>query len=108
MNPVPKPVRIRDDAYTAYIRAMPCLLADRDPCTCGGFVDVVSKGYRTEVAHVRSRGAGGGDEQTVPLCHTHHAEAHRIGHKSFEARHGLNLAQSARMLRDTYLASPWP
>lgn len=104
MAAVPKPVRIRDDAYTAYIRAMPCLLADREPCTCGGFVDVVSKGYRTEVAHVRSRGAGGGDEQTVPMCHTHHSEAHRIGHKSFEARHKLNLARIARRLRAEWVA----
>lgn len=104
MSAVPKPVRVRDPDYLAYIRTQPCLLAIEDPCTCGGYLDVVRKTYRIEAAHVRIRGAGGGDDQVMPLCGTHHREAHRIGHKSFAKRHRVNLALEARAYRQGYLA----
>ena len=105
ISPVPKATRIRDDAYKAHIRSLPCLLGDRTPCECGGYLDVASKRHPIEAAHVRSRGAGGGDEQLVPLCSKHHREAHRIGHKSFEKRHRLDLATIAKRLRAGYLHS---
>ena len=107
MSAVPKPSRVRDPDYLARIRTLPCLLAKREPCTCGGFLDVVRKTYRIEAAHVRSRGAGGGDDQVVPLCGTHHREAHRIGHKSFEKRHGIDLAYEAKLLRVYYTRGHW-
>lgn len=108
MSAVPKPQRIRDPNYLAYIRTQPCLLAAETPCTCGGWVDTVTKGYRIEAAHVRSRGAGGGDDQVVPLCSRHHAEAHRIGHKSFAKRHGLDLARMAKAIRKDYTRGTFP
>ena len=61
-----------------------------------------------EVAHVR-RGAGGGvsmkpsDAYTLSLCREHHAEQHRIGEQSFEARHGFRMIDKAR---EFYFASP--
>jgi hypothetical protein len=98
----PKRFRVRDPQYLAHVRGMHCLLWDRDPCTCGGFTDLGGRPV-TEVAHVRSRGAGGGDDQVVPLCGRHHGEQHRIGIRSFENRHGLDLAQVARQMRRRYL-----
>jgi hypothetical protein len=61
-----------------------------------------------EVAHVR-RGGGGGmgrkssDAFTLSLCREHHAEQHRIGEQSFEARHGFTMLGKAE---EFYLASP--
>ncbi len=55
---------------------------------------------RGEPHHDPTRGAGGVDEDTVPLCRHHHTERHTIGRVSFEAKHGLNLFASARMLRE--------
>ena len=59
---------------------------------------------KIECAHVRhglQDGEQGGvglkphDMWAVPLCHDHHAEAHRIGHKSFERKYRLDLRGSA-------------
>lgn len=44
-----------------------------------------------QVAHVRSRGAGGSWRDTVPLCLGHHREQHSIGVKTFAKRHCLDL-----------------
>jgi hypothetical protein len=38
------------------------------------------------------------DVFTIPLCHAHHAERHRIGWRTFDARHGLNALALAREL----------
>ena len=38
---------------------------------------------------------------TVPLCHHHHQELHQTGHKTFEARHGVDLASIAKALAVT-------
>lgn len=45
--------------------------------------------------HVRTRGAGGKDADTVPLCWEHHEAAHGPG---FEEKHGLDLAEEAAKL----------
>lgn len=61
-----------------------------------------------EVAHVR-RGASAGlaqkpsDAMTISLCREHHAEQHRIGEQSFEARHGFSMMEKAR---EFFFASP--
>ncbi len=45
-----------------------------------------------EVAHVKSRGAGGTWKNgTVGLCTAHHREQHSFGIKTFAARHNLDL-----------------
>jgi hypothetical protein len=47
-------------------------------------------------AHVRSRGAGGGDwANVVPMCRAHHSEQHAKGVAQFEADHKLDLAKEA-------------
>lgn len=74
----------RNKAYCDAIRSFPCLLTglyDLEtgaPHKCEGPV---------EVAHVKSRGAGGSDERgCIALCHAAHASQHQMGIKSFERR----------------------
>lgn len=55
--------------------------------------------------HERSRGAGGNDSSTVPLCWPHHDEAHH-GQKTFEARYGLDLEHEAAKLAAELAARP--
>lgn len=76
----------RDPAYLDYIRSLPC-------CICGRIA---------EAAHVRSRGAGGTDYQTVPLCHGHHMEQHTIGIKTFQARYAIDLQAAAAFYVNHY------
>jgi deoxycytidylate deaminase len=53
-------------------------------------------GYeKTDFAHVKTRGSGGGDETGVPLCRACHAEQHTIGIETFQRRHGIDLVALA-------------
>ena len=77
----------RNPEYTDWIRSLPCLL-------CGG---------TAEVAHVRSRGAGGDDiGNTVPLCHAHHRQQHQVGIKSFQLQWGVDLQAHANWYADQW------
>ena len=54
-----------------------------------------------EVAHVRTGTNGGmglkpGDFWTISLCRDCHSEQHRIGERSFEAKHGIDMKELAR------------
>ncbi len=44
-------------------------------------------------AHIRSRGAGGGDEpdNVIPLCRACHSEQHQMGLKAFAEMNGLPI-----------------
>jgi len=76
----------RDRAYLAWIATLACAV--------GG-----CRNHPCDPAHVRSRGAGGADVgNTVPLCHPHHEEQHRIGIVSFSDRYRLNLTYRAERL----------
>lgn len=68
--------------------------------------------------HIESRNAAGKDCSTVPLCKTrvglgregHHAELHRIGQKSFQAKHQLLLEVVARAFSEAvrdHACSDW-
>lgn len=54
------------------IRGTPCLV-------CGSLP--------SDVAHIRSRGAGGGNKEwnLMPLCRPHHSRQHFIGWKRFSS-----------------------
>ena len=62
------------------VQAMPCVV-------CGALP--------SENAHVRSRGAGGGAADIVPLCMAHHREQHDVGIATFQERHSIDLAAEA-------------
>jgi hypothetical protein len=54
-----------------------------------------------EVAHVSRASSGGmglksSDAMTASLCREHHAESHRLGEKTFNAKHGIDLMKIAR------------
>lgn len=51
-------------ARVRWVQMQPCL-------ACGG--------WPSECAHVKSRGAGGKAEDTIPLCHACHAKQHNEG-----------------------------
>ena len=56
-------------------------------------------------AHVRmNTGAGTGlkpaDHWAIPCCHPHHMEQHRIGHRLFDAKYGID----SRALAETFAA----
>ncbi len=64
------------------VRALPCLAAGCNACP-------------SEPAHVKSRGAGGGRFDIVPLCHAHHREQHSRGVRTFAKIYGLDLRAEA-------------
>lgn len=75
-----KPSRIIDLKNVKEVKAMPCLV-----CKTPG---------PNDCDHIRTRGAGGGDEVTNlwPLCRYHHVERHSMGLKSFVERHKLPIS----------------
>ena len=96
IRPVPKPARVIDTEFRKWIARQPCILADRVPCECIGYLAVGSNHFRSDACHVRSVGAGGTDRGNIfSACRKHHSEQHRIGIKTFERRYGLNLKQAA-------------
>ena len=48
-----------------------------------------------QFAHVKSRGAGGGDWYGVALCLGHHREQHDIGIETFQRKYGIDLYELA-------------
>jgi hypothetical protein len=81
----------RDPAYCEWVRGFACC------------VRACLTGARMECAHVKSRGAGGGDiGNCVPLCFSHHDQQHRLGIKTFQATHSVDLAAIARNLGERY------
>lgn len=65
------------------VQLMPCVI-------CGAIP--------SENAHVRSRGAGGGKADIVPLCSNHHREQGSIGITSFEEKYDVNLKIEAERI----------
>lgn len=69
-------------------------LARRSPCCACGSPPP------SEPAHVRSRGAGGTAKDIAALCSSCHHEQHRHGIKTFQERHGVDLAAEAAKLAE--------
>lgn len=64
----------------------------------------VACGYpRSNVHHVKTRGAGGGDiGNIVPLCHECHMRLHRVGRSTFEKGNfpGFTMEEAAEAVTD--------
>lgn len=81
----------RFSGHRQWIRGHVCAVAGPD---CEGNI---------ECAHVEGSGTGGmgmkaDDVFTIPLCHGHHAERHRVGWRTFDARHRLDALGLAKEL----------
>lgn len=50
--------------------------------------------------HDPSRGAGGLDRDTVPLCNTCHEEVHRVGAETFWASVGISVDVAVARMRE--------
>lgn len=79
------------EAFRAWVRGLGCSVP-----SCGS-ADV-------ELAHARSRGAGGDWTMIAPLCHAHHQLAHTIGQRTFEARFGFELLDVAAAVHLRWMA----
>lgn len=79
---------IRCVGHMKYVRGFMCAAADRGSA-CSG---------KTHAHHVTTRGAGGGDDETVPLCAKHHDEIHMKGTETFAAAYKTDLAALAKQL----------
>ena len=66
---IPEPRRIRDKDHLRFVARQPCLGCGRTP----------SDAHHLRFAQLRALGRKVSDEFTVPLCRTHHREAHRTG-----------------------------
>lgn len=78
-------------SHRAWVRGFECAVANND---CGGAI---------ECAHIEGSGTKGvgmkaNDAFTIPLCHWHHADRHRMGWRTFDARHGLDALALAKEL----------
>src|SRR5690606_16250619 len=60
------------------------------------------QGGPIEVAHARSRGAGGNWTDTLPLCKRHHDMQHKQGIRTFERHVGFDLAAVAALVHDRW------
>ena len=80
MKPYPKSKREVSKKYLEYIKTLPC--AGRDH-SCTG--DVVPH-------HTITKGAGGSDYLTIPLCYTHHQRVHNYGITYFQLHAGICIA----------------
>lgn len=85
-------MRYIDEPYLAWIRLQPCILKGRAGHHCYGPI---------AACHVKTRGAGGGDEQVFPGCVIAHA-AQEGKTKQFEATWAISLKESAAWYRAKY------
>jgi len=74
---IPKPRRETDKQYLEYIETLPCTCKD---CTCIGSV---------VPHHTKTKGSGGSDYLTIPLCARHHHEVHFLGRLTFQEKNNV-------------------
>lgn len=74
----PKPSRERNAEYLAWVRVQPCAIGFH----CHGAV---------QPHHLQTRGSGGSDYTSLPLCVQHHVEIHTIGVARFEQTYSVNV-----------------
>lgn len=104
-----KPSRVRDPEHLQRVATMPCLLAGHPDHGCNGFTRYGRRGsvIVIQAAHVRGKGAFGGDEQVIPLCEWAHQlsadSLHKLNVPGFDKRWGLNVRKVAQILYDETL-----
>lgn len=83
---IQKQKREVDKKYLSFIREQRCLVG----YVCTG--DIV---YH----HTKTRGAGGSDYLTIPLCHKHHVEVHQVGVKTFQEIYNIDFENNINKLK---------
>lgn len=74
-------------------------------CVVDGCPRHHDRGDRIQAAHVRSRGARGGDfANVVGLCAAHHLEQGTVGILTFQKRHNLDMEEAARVIAEAVSA----
>jgi hypothetical protein len=69
VNPLTKPIRLRDRDHLKFVSTQPCLACGRSP----------SDAHHLKFAQGRALARKVSDEFTVPLCRAHHRELHQRG-----------------------------
>jgi hypothetical protein len=95
--PIGERRRYRDRAHLEFVASQPCLICGRQP----------SDPHHLRFAQIRALGRKASDEFTVPLCRTHHREAHLSrNERAWWRRLGLDALKIAEMLwKKTRLAN---
>lgn len=87
------PDRVYCPPHLSWLRKRNCCVQDGDfgpgAIGCSG---------KMEAHHVKTRGAGGGDDSGVPLCVRHHGQYHTVGHDTFERMYAVDLERIAAEL----------
>lgn len=103
----PDPDKVDSKGHLQFLRTrFDCAVAgkirpgERHHLACGG---------KMHAHHVRTVGAGGGDNEAVPLCAVHHSQIHTLGWRTFGAAYGVNLPKMAADLwwEDDYHRIAW-
>jgi hypothetical protein len=72
---IPKKPPLRDKAYLLHQRDQRCLVCGRES----------TDNLSVVAAHIGTAGRGlkSGDDETIPLCHYHHSQAHQFGETGY-------------------------
>src|SRR5437899_767796 len=90
----PRPSRLKDPAYLRWVRLRPCV-------ACGS---AFGAAWRPAHAHhTVTKGAGGSDYRTVPVCWKHHAELHNRGAAWFEEEYMVDLKDEIIRSLESYI-----
>ncbi len=105
----PLPDRVVSRGHLRWTAGCECVVARKTSpkyghrhIPCGGKMDP---------HHVKTRGAGGGDDQVVPLCRDHHSQLDSwgIGQETFQDIYGVDLPKLAgeTWMADSYHRRKW-
>jgi hypothetical protein len=97
LHPVPKPVIVIDPPRRKWVATLPCCV-----CQARGMIQRTP----TECAHVDAKRNAGDEDNLAPICRDHHTQRgdslHRMGIKSFQAHHGVDLKAIAKKVARDY------
>lgn len=80
--------RLKSTKHRAWVR--------KHECSVGNGPGVLACEGPIHAHHVKTRGAGGGDEWAVSLCAWHHDRFHANGRETFRQTYGVDLEQMAQ------------
>ena len=88
-----KPKRGHNKEYLKFVRSLPCTICQAQ--------------WLSEPHHIAKDGHGGMgtkclDERTIPLCFTHHRQAHDMGKKTFREKYDLDIEYIIGRLNGIY------